>query len=86
MKGCIDNERLILFILLAVCCIISIIVVSFYNANQEKSYPGPPGCRPLTLYRLQIQRLQLRTGSQPIKPLRTIHDFFDIIHQSMDHF
>jgi hypothetical protein len=50
----IHNERLILFTSLAICCIISIIVVSSRDSDLKmlKSYPEPSGFRPLTLSRL----------------------------------
>ena len=48
------NERLILFISLAICCITSIIVVSSCTTlcEEDKIYPKPSRCRPLTPYRL----------------------------------
>ena len=79
----IYNERLILFISLAICCIASIVVVSSCNTHSRtrvKAYPEPSGCRPLTLYRLyQDNNPQLRVSNQLSKlcvPFMTIFTLF----------
>ena len=87
MTGVTYNERLILFISLAICCIASIIVVSSCGpfANTLSSYPEPSRCRQSTLYRLdQDDALSCMPVTSEKK--RTVHDYFHTIHKSVDHF
>jgi hypothetical protein len=54
-------------------------------ANAVNAYPEPSGCRPLTLYHLQND-ISVDTSLAKQASLRTIHDYFHIIHKSVDHF
>ena len=88
MTGVTYNERLILFISLAICCIASIIVVSSCSpfANKLSSYPEPSGCRQLMLYHLYQDNALSCMPATSEAYLRTIHDYFHVIHKSVDHF
>ena len=83
-----NNERLILFTSLEICCIASTVLVSFGNTDPRKrqrltqSLPDAVHGR-LAIYHENASVERPRSGEQT---LRTIHDDLHIIHKAVDHF
>ena len=84
-----DNERLILFISLAICCIVSSVLVRFLqerSPNASKSIPRALQIPSIDAFPSTRTTPQLNDNNSSEQTLRTVHDYLHIIHKAVDDF